>query len=469
MKLHSFSKQSLVICCLLLLLVAACSPTAEATIPTSTPIAAPITVGTELPSLTAIPSDERATESPVASAEPTVMVAFVKDGNIHLWNEATNQIQTIVSSGDVIAVTMSDDGEVIVFLRRSVVELSELEWFEQAALWVVNRNGENPREIISADSLRQRLNAGQRDSTNIPYMEWLPGTHRLLFSGWKYIVQAEGESHATPEGLYLVDIDTLTDTPLISAGNYLRFVPSPDGRQIAVMSLTGLSFMSVDGSNVRSDALTYLQIGRAAPLFPTGVWTRDSRSFVITGSFEEDPRSNINFTIWRVPADGSSPEALAAVTGSDPRSVTFSPDGQRAAFLQTTEEQPPTIAGWSVTPLAAGLGPLAIPDDIAIGNASLHWSPAGDPFTGNIKKLCPDATRDSEICDDRIHFDGTVASIQWIDGNRILFLTNYPSVLFLGTMDFSDNRDGTTIPIVAWPVEEWVSPKHFATAASTVR
>jgi Tol biopolymer transport system component len=463
MKFYSFSRHGMVITCLLSLLLAACAPGREATIPTSTPVPTSSAEETVLPTLTAIPSEESATGSPVSSTEQSIVVAFVKDGNIHLWDGATNQIQTIVNSGDVIAVTMSDDGQVIAFLRRSVVQLSELEWFEQSALWAVDRNGENPREIISVDSLRQRLNTGQRDSTNIPYMEWLPGTHRLLFSGWKYIVQAEGESHAIPEGLYLVDIDTLTDTQLIPAGNYLRFVPSPDGQQIALMSPDGLSFINIDGNNWRQNVLTYPQAGQGGPLFPTGVWTQDSRAFVITGSFENDPRFNINFNIWRVPVDGSSPEVVATITGSDPRSVTFSPDGQRAAFLQTTEGQPPTIAGWSITPLAAGLGPLAIPDDIEIGNASLHWSPAGDPFTGKLRKLCPDATGDSGVCDARIHFDGTVAAIHWIDGNRLLFLTRDPAVLFLGEMDFSDNRDGTTIPIVAWPVEEWVSPQSFTT------
>ncbi|HET9909074.1 MAG TPA: hypothetical protein VFQ23_20670, partial [Anaerolineales bacterium] len=95
---------------------------------------------------------------------------------------------------------------------------------------------------------------------------------------------------------------------------------------------------------------------------------------------------------------------------------------------------------------------------------NLHWSPTGGPFTRNIQKLCPDATSDLEACDVRIHFDGTVAALQWIDGNRILFLTRNPSVLFLGEMDFTGNMDGTTIPIVAWPLEDWVSATSFTMA-----
>ena len=437
------------------LITAVLSASGCGNLPAVGPAPAPIStsVPTEMPAPTTKPS-----------TGPQIMVAFVKDGNIQLWDESTGQSKTILNAGDVIAVKMSDDGQVIAFLRRSGVQLAENEWREQAALWAIDENGANPRELISAESLRQRLNAAERDSTNIPQMEWIPGTHQLLFTGWTYFVQAEGESHAIPQGLYLVDADAVTDKELVPAGSNLRFVPSPDGRQIALMSTNALSFINVDGSNLRSDVLTYPQVGLTAPLFPTGVWTGDSSAFVITGSLENDPGYNINFTVWRVPVDGSSPESLATVTKSDPRSATFSPDGTRMAFLQATDGQPPTIAGWFVTALAGNARPLAIPSDFETWIASLHWSPAGDPFTGNLKKLCPEATSNSDICDDRIHFDGTVAAVHWIDGNRVLILTQNPSVLFLGKMDFTGNMDGITIPIATWPVNDWVNLKSFTTA-----
>jgi hypothetical protein len=359
---------------------------------------------------------------------------------------------------------MSDDGQVIAFLRRSAVQLTESEWFEQSALWAVDRSGANSRELVSAESLRQRLNAAERDSTNIPQMQWIPGTHRLLFSGWKYIVQAEGESHAVPEGLYLADADAHTDTILVPAGNALHFVLSPDGRQVALMSPTSLGFINVDGSNPRSDVLTYSSLALPGPVFPTGVWTRDSQSFVITASFE-NTSMDLNFTIWRAPVDGSAPGKLAEILRSVPDSTTFSPDGKKMAFVQLTDTQPSEIAGWSIAPLIPEAGPLAIPTRIEFDRfTNLHWSPTGDSFNKNLRKLCPDATSDSDICDVRIYFAGTLAAIQWIDGNRVLFLTRNPSVLFLGKMDFSSNMDGTTIPIVAWPLEDWVSSQSFTMA-----
>jgi len=408
---------------------------------------------TTLPSPAAAPSNES-----------WLAVAFVKDGNIQLWDESTGQIQTILNTGDVIAVTISDDGQVIAFIRRSAVQLTEGEWFEQSALWAVDRNGGNHRELVSAESLRQLLNAAERESTNIPQLQWIPGTHRLLFSGWKYIVQAEGESHAVPEGLYLADADALTDTILVPAGNNLHFVPSPDGGQVALMSPDSLGFIDVDGSNPRSDILTYSSLALPGPVFPTGVWTRDSQAFIVTTSFENTSAA-INFTVWRVPVNGSPPETLAEILRSVPDSTIFSPDGKHVSFVQFTDTVPSEIDGWFITPLAPEAGPLAIPTKVGFERfANLHWSPTGDPFTKNLRKLCPDATSDSDICDVRIYFDGTLAALQWIDGNHVLFLTRNPSVLFLGKMDFSGNMDGTTIPIVVWPLEDWVGSQSFTMA-----
>ncbi len=407
------------------------------------------------------------TPAPLPSSPPspgetagTAEVVYIQEGDIYAWEEAAGQSEMIFAAGDAIAVTMSDDGQVLAFLRRSAVQRSELEWFEQSSLWAVQPNGENPRELISAEELRSLLSASETDSTNIPQMGWIPGTHRLLYSGWTYLVQAEGESHAVSEGLFLVDADSLSDLVLVPADNPVRFEPSPDGRQIAFMSPTGLGFVNADGTDLRQGVLTSPPVGVPGPLFPTGVWTQDSRAFLITGSLAWDPASGTDFTIWRVPADGSPADTLADIRRSHPGSVTFSPDGQHVAAIQYTDDVPPEIAGWFITPLAADVGPLAIANELEVGYASLHWSPAGAILTGNLMELCPDATSDSEVCDAPISFGGTTAAIRWIDGTRALLLTRDPSVLFLVSLD------GTSQPIAAWPLEEWVGPPSFTAAGA---
>lgn len=423
------------------MVLAACSPsptpiaTSELPAPIqASPTAAPVLSVTPAAAATSI-------QVPTASAADSgsAVVAFVKDGNIQVWEEATGQSETIFDAGDAIDVTLSDDGQVIAFLRRSVIQKSELEWYEQSALWAMERNGENPRELVSAEALRALLAAEENESTNIPQMEWIPGTHRLLYNGWTYIVQAEGESHAIPQGLFQVDADTLTQLTLVPAGKDLRFSPSPDGGQVALLSPTSLSFIASDGSDLRQDVLTFPATGVPGPYFPSGVWAQDARAFLMAGSFEMSPRVNINFTIWRVPVDGSQAVSLATVSDSIGDSVTFAPNGRQAAFFRGAEQDGWLVdSAWFVTPLAVDAGPLAIPRSMDMLWKNLHWSPAGEAYTVNERtlfQLCPDAAQNGEVCSKVLELGGDLSTFQWIDGTRFLFVTRDPYDLYFGKLD----------------------------------
>jgi len=419
-------------------------------------------------SLQASASPTPATEAPLPSAQTPsataatgTTVVYTRDGDVLVWDDDTRVSRKIFDSGDVIRVELSDDAQLVAFLRRSIVQTGDADWREQSALWVVELSGENPRELVSADTLRDLLGAAERDSSNIPEMTWIPGTHRLLYDGWTYLVMAEGESHALPRGLYSVDADEGTRQVLVKAESTLRFVGSPDGRQVALLSPTALAFVDADGSNLRPDVLTYAQVGVPGPLLPVGVWTEDSQAFVMTESLEEDPVAGIHFVISRVPADGSATDQLASVTRSHPGSVTFSPDGRFAAYIQYTDEVPPDIAGWFITPLGEGAGLLAIPRELEPGYPSLHWSPDGRAFTGGLAELCPGATQDSEICESPIS-RGVSAAIQWLDPTHLLLLTRDPSALLLVTLDPAGQMDATSEPIEVWPLEQSVGPQSFA-------
>ena len=446
------SFRSVILVLLGLLFLSACSP------PTTTPTGAPL-YSTPPEVTSSAPVSIAPTQVPGSGA--SAVVVFVEDGHLLIWDEATGQTQILFDADDAIKVTMSDDGQVVAFLRRTLVRRSELDWYEESSLWAVDRNGANPRELVSADTLRDLLGASETDSSNIPEMTWIPGTHRLLYNGWTYLVMAEGESHAIPHGLYSVDADEGTQQVLVNAESILRFVVSPDGRQVALLSPTDLAFVDADGSNLRRDILTYAQVGVPGPLFPTGVWTEDSQAFVMTESLEEDPAAGIDFVISRVPANNSAPDQLASVSRSHPGSVTFSPDGRFAAFIQYTDEVSPDIAGWFITPLGQGAGPLAIPRKLELGYPSLHWSPDGRAFTGALAELCPGATPDSEICESPIS-RGISAAIQWLDPTHLLLLNRDPSALFLVTLDPSGRMDATSEPIEVWPLEQSVGPQSFA-------
>jgi WD40 repeat protein len=231
MRSKLFFKHVLISVCLLSLSLSACVLGRAGVVSTATPLSLP----TESIS-TAIPS-------PSVSPLPTGMieVAFVNDGNIQVWDEATQQTRTIVNTGDVLSVTTSDDGKMIAFTRGSWVG-EVLDGYEQFALWAVNRDGGDPRELISAQDLRQRITPTERESSNFYQLSWVPQTHQLIFSGTKYIAQGEGLSHAIPYGAYLVDTDKGSITVLAEAAENLHFLPSPDGKQIALMSPSVVGF-----------------------------------------------------------------------------------------------------------------------------------------------------------------------------------------------------------------------------------
>ncbi len=99
MRSKLFFKHALISVCFLSLSLSACLPQAGV-VSTATPLSLPTqSLSTAMPS-PSMPS------VPIGMIE----VAFVKDGNIQVWDEATQQTRTIVNSGDGFSVTMSDDG-----------------------------------------------------------------------------------------------------------------------------------------------------------------------------------------------------------------------------------------------------------------------------------------------------------------------------------------------------------------------
>lgn len=395
-------------------------------------------------------SIHKAAPAPITQTPPPsegrAIVSYTRDGDVFVWDEATGQSKTIFAAGDVTRVAISDDGRVVAIVRQSEAG---------AALWAVDWNGRNPRELVSAKTFRGRLEAFPSESyaigSGIGELEWIPGTHRLVYN-WT-IQGGTGDYWASPD-IYLLDADTLSDNALArdvvtDSVKQLDIVPSPDGQQLAFITSSALSFLNVDGSNRRDHVLTYSPVGASSPpmLMSTGVWTQDASAFLITGSLEMDVELNFGFSIWRVPVDGSSPEALTPILKGRPDSVTFSPDGQHVTFLQNTE-------GSLIAPLAENVGPLTATYKFESNRyANLHWSPAGDVFTRDLMQLCSSASQDSEICETpfNTHMDGVVA-VQWLDGMRVLFLTNAPSVLFVSNLnsrptliDSSDSFDGVLV------------------------
>ena len=127
---------------------------------------------------------------------------------------------------------------------------------------------------------------------------------------------------------------------------------------------TGLSFYSFEGSGLRRDVLTYpARAGRPFTVTPRGVWTQDSSAFLIAAPAGTGTQFIGTLTFWRVPVEGAQSQALMPVDNSTPQ-VVFAPDGSSAAIVLEGPAGPLPGAGLggSAPPLApAGAGGVFAP------------------------------------------------------------------------------------------------------------
>ena len=403
-----------------------------------------------VPTATAAPTQQ---EVSVPSPAPnSVIAAYIKSRNLYVWDSTTNQSRELANSDDVIDLRISDDGERIAFVRWAMYDQQGIQG--EASLWVVDASGEHEKVLVPADSLHQRLNVSGTDlSVDIGDMLWVPHTHRLIYN--EEAGDAGGDILGQAGDVYVVDADTLSDTLLAPAGNAAStadadgpwFSLSPDGTQLAMFTSTEISFVNIDGSNLRQTVLRYppAGIGGDTLLRTTAVWAQDNSAVLLNAPLSGDATVGFSFSITRVPVDGSPAKVVVYVANSLPNTLTYAPDGTRIAF----RAQADSGMSWQIMLLDEGLGPLAIPSQYFFDDTNLHWSPAGDAFVsdqGNFWQVCPNAKSSSEVCGDPAEI-GSMATIRWIDGNRFLFVSG--SVLFL-----YDREHGTSTPVATWPLEE---------------
>ena len=371
-------------------------------------------------------SIERPASNPNFSQQ--ISVVYASNGEIKLWDETSNQSQTLFSSGDVISLWVSDDSQRIAFIRCSEIRQSHTDIYasvQQSELWVIDRNGENPRQLMTAERLRTFLETSEKESSGFYQVEWIPHTHDLLFSGinyfaqmWTQIPDPDDQFYKRiPQGVFRVETDTGSITTLSTRS--LLFSASPDGREIALMSTSGLSFINTNGSNYRPDLLTFpfSRWAKAYKIRPSyGVWTKDNRAFLMSSVNFHEPETVVTL----VYTDGSSVETLARLPYSG-NPVIYSPDGKYAAVRDR-------YRAWHITTLDFEVGPLAIPFATKTEYETLLWAPSGDAYMltgGELSRLCPDGILSFQRCEFMTKLNGLVVDFIWVDSSTFLYQTTW--------------------------------------------
>lgn len=375
-----------------------------------------------------------------------ISIVFVEEGHIKVWQEETNDSQIIFDSGDVVGVSLSHDGQVIAFLRYW-----PLHWPHEAdnptspiqyALWAINRDGTNPRELVSAELLRQADQADNQFAHMISEIAWLPNTHTIAYSTFAFPTIVGASYGGTLGDLQLVDIDTTVRTTIVPPGQDGRFIFSPNGQQIAIITADSLSFVNTDGSNWRQDILSFTRLTYPhEAYYPDGRWVSDT-TFVMAAAIDEYTYNDTDgkFATWRVSADSSLVEEVAIINGR-PDTVVFAPDGSQMSFVGSSNYRKTTLAAidnsWSIV--------LDRDDKVTwTSNGQPFYIPAGESA---LTPICPDTaleTRDD--CGDPFSLVAGLqaASAHWINDTHFLFVTDkYPQALYLGSLDGNHVHIGT--------------------------
>jgi hypothetical protein len=286
--------------------------------------------------------DELPSWCPLEDSEPAetagrLRIAFAENGNLYVMDEGAERV-TLVETGDVVAVRLSSDGQVIAFTR----DLGGVdgERARRIELWAINADGTSERRLISAEEFGEMQTFSEFPAVvTLGQVDFLPHTHTLVFNT-SVVPTGDGIYIDVAGDLWTVDADSGEVVQRLAMGAGGEFNIAPNGQYITVTRPDSLDIVDTSDYSRRADVLeAYAAIGFGEYYaFPQIVWMADGQSFltgVLTG---DDPYSQSagSVTVYSVSVDGTTAE-LGTFNAFYP-SLYISPDGQFVAYWRTTSE-----------------------------------------------------------------------------------------------------------------------------------
>jgi hypothetical protein len=365
----------------------------------------------ELPYGTPTEAPAEATAAPTEPAQPAqpVLAAAFTDNarNLWAWREDGAALQ-LTSSGDVEQVWLAPDGQKVAFSRSTD--------FQHYTLWLIGTGGAGELQLMSTDEIQSSNSDPSAVGGMVYQAAWTPDSRSLLASTRPLY---EGPGLALNYDLWSIAADSGAKHLILEPGEGGMFFISPDGQQLALSRPTGMDLINLDGSNRRSQVLTYASmITYSEYLYhPMPVWAPDSSYLRVIIPVEDPLASPLPpASLFRIPTDGSQavPEGtipLAAFTEAQ-----YAPDLQHIAYL--------TALGQSKRELRIAAYNGETERVIASGEVGfLRWAPDSSGFA-YYSGLPTDALLGdlsgtvSDLADVK-----PVFSVRWIDSTRLFFMT----------------------------------------------
>ena len=268
---------------------------------------------------------------PAFTAPRALQVAYIKDGNVYIWTEGESSVR-LTNTGDAMDVRISDDGQIIAYMRRDPNNDFSYE------LWAVKTSGPTNTRVLVSYAELEALNAASpypaENGLRPEFIEWRPGTHQLAYSTLPMFL---GPGYAPGEDMRVIDADTLEKTTIFDFDQGGIFYYSPDGNQVALANPDHISIANANGSNLRANVLTFSNVITYSEYgyYPHPYWTADSSALRVAIP-PSDPLATplAPTTLWHIPSDGSPATQLGSISVG----TVFSPDLNRVVYVKSIGE-----------------------------------------------------------------------------------------------------------------------------------
>jgi hypothetical protein len=264
-------------------------------VPTATVDIFPITATLPSPTTTTYPS----TPTFISASPPNdLTVAYVAEGALWVWNQ--NSSRLLLERQNISAPVFSDDGQWLLFRERH--GSSDGSTPPSDELWGIRSDGSEIKCLVGSDDLL----ALTGKLVLMDYFSWVPGHHEVLFNNEEII---DGPPGSRPLfDLYSVDLAGQV-TQLIEPGDAGRFVSSPDGVHVALMTGSRIKVFDLETGKQRT-LLEFepVEVGiDGGPRTPRVVWDPQGQ-FVITWilppKFYYPEYAGEPEQVWRLFVDG---------------------------------------------------------------------------------------------------------------------------------------------------------------------
>ncbi len=261
------------------------------------------------------PLPETATPEPVPT---NLNIVYARSGSIILWRDGLAP-QTLTASSKDDSPRISDDGQVVAFLR-------------DGELYSVRADGTGERPLVNRAYLNGFL-SGDILEVHIRHFDFTPGSHEIFFE-----LYGETEGYPAPlADLQRVDADSGALTFILAPGSGGgQWTFSPDGQYFSLAQGDKIRVLRRDGSDDRAVFnFKFVSTYSEWTYFPQVIWRNDSAGFytVIPASAAlDDPTEPTRY--YYIPLAGEAARLAEFVAAPVWQSFPFiSQDGIKVAYV----------------------------------------------------------------------------------------------------------------------------------------